>query len=44
MFGPGRVSGFDKRSSLSTSLLACDRVGNVTGADFVIDGGLITTV
>ena len=25
-------------------LLASDRTGNVTGADFVIDGGLITTV
>ena len=25
-------------------LLASDRAGNVTGADFVIDGGLITTV
>jgi NAD(P)-dependent dehydrogenase (short-subunit alcohol dehydrogenase family) len=24
-------------------LLASDRAGNVTGADFVIDGGLITT-
>ncbi len=25
-------------------LLASDRAGNVTGADFVIDGGLITTL
>jgi NAD(P)-dependent dehydrogenase (short-subunit alcohol dehydrogenase family) len=25
-------------------LLASDRTGNVTGADFVIDGGLITTL
>ena len=25
-------------------LLASDRDGNVTGADFVIDGGLITTL
>ena len=25
-------------------LLASDRSGNVTGADFVIDGGLITTL
>jgi NAD(P)-dependent dehydrogenase (short-subunit alcohol dehydrogenase family) len=25
-------------------LLASDRVGNVTGADFVIDGGLIRTL
>jgi hypothetical protein len=24
--------------------LASDRAGNVTGADFVIDGGLITTI
>jgi NAD(P)-dependent dehydrogenase (short-subunit alcohol dehydrogenase family) len=24
-------------------MLASDRAGNVTGADFVIDGGLITT-
>jgi NAD(P)-dependent dehydrogenase (short-subunit alcohol dehydrogenase family) len=24
--------------------LASDRAGNVTGADFVIDGGLITTL
>ena len=24
-------------------LLASDRAGNVTGADFVIDGGLVTT-
>jgi NAD(P)-dependent dehydrogenase (short-subunit alcohol dehydrogenase family) len=27
-----------------TVLLASDRAGNVTGADFVIDGGLITTL
>jgi NAD(P)-dependent dehydrogenase (short-subunit alcohol dehydrogenase family) len=25
-------------------VLASDRAGNVTGADFVIDGGLITTL
>ena len=25
-------------------LLASDRAGNVTGADFVIDGGLLSTV
>jgi hypothetical protein len=25
-------------------LLAGDRAGNITGADFVIDGGLITTL
>ena len=25
-------------------LLASDRAGNVTGSDFVIDGGLITTL
>jgi NAD(P)-dependent dehydrogenase (short-subunit alcohol dehydrogenase family) len=25
-------------------VLASDRTGNVTGADFVIDGGLITTL
>jgi NAD(P)-dependent dehydrogenase (short-subunit alcohol dehydrogenase family) len=25
-------------------LLASDRAGNVTGADFVIDGGLISTM
>ena len=25
-------------------LLASDRAGNVTGSDFVIDGGLVTTV
>jgi NAD(P)-dependent dehydrogenase (short-subunit alcohol dehydrogenase family) len=25
-------------------LLASDRTGNVTGADFVIDGGLVTTL
>jgi NAD(P)-dependent dehydrogenase (short-subunit alcohol dehydrogenase family) len=25
-------------------LLASDRAGNVTGTDFTIDGGLITTV
>jgi NAD(P)-dependent dehydrogenase (short-subunit alcohol dehydrogenase family) len=25
-------------------LLASDRAGNVTGADFVIDGGLVTTL
>ncbi len=25
-------------------LLASDRVGNVTGADFVIDGGMIPTL
>jgi NAD(P)-dependent dehydrogenase (short-subunit alcohol dehydrogenase family) len=25
-------------------LLAGDRAGNVTGADFVIDGGLVTTL
>ena len=25
-------------------LLASDRAGNVTGSDFVIDGGMITTI
>jgi NAD(P)-dependent dehydrogenase (short-subunit alcohol dehydrogenase family) len=25
-------------------LLASDRAGNVTGTDFIIDGGLITTL
>jgi NAD(P)-dependent dehydrogenase (short-subunit alcohol dehydrogenase family) len=25
-------------------LLASDRTGNVTGADFVIDGGMVTTL
>ena len=25
-------------------LLASDRAGNVTGSDFVIDGGLVTTL
>jgi len=28
----------------SLLLLASDRAGNVTGADFVIDGGLIRTL
>jgi NAD(P)-dependent dehydrogenase (short-subunit alcohol dehydrogenase family) len=27
-----------------TLLLASERAGNVTGSDFVIDGGLITTL
>jgi NAD(P)-dependent dehydrogenase (short-subunit alcohol dehydrogenase family) len=26
------------------ALLASDRAGNVTGADFVIDGGLVATL
>ena len=25
-------------------MLASDRLGNVTGADFLIDGGLVTTL
>ena len=36
---PGR-----KRSPTSSLFLASDRAANITGSDFVIDGGLITTL
>jgi NAD(P)-dependent dehydrogenase (short-subunit alcohol dehydrogenase family) len=39
----GRFTRPDEVADLAV-LLASDRVGNVTGADFVIDGGLITTL
>jgi NAD(P)-dependent dehydrogenase (short-subunit alcohol dehydrogenase family) len=38
----GRFSRPDEIADLAL-LLASDRAGNVTGADFVIDGGLVTT-
>jgi NAD(P)-dependent dehydrogenase (short-subunit alcohol dehydrogenase family) len=39
----GRFTRFDEVADLIV-LLASDRAGNVTGTDFVIDGGLITTL
>jgi NAD(P)-dependent dehydrogenase (short-subunit alcohol dehydrogenase family) len=40
---PGRFTSPEEVADL-VLLLASDRAGNVTGADFVIDGGLITTL
>ncbi|MFB7217670.1 SDR family oxidoreductase [Streptomyces sp. NPDC056227] len=39
----GRFTRADEVADLVV-LLASERTGNVTGSDFVIDGGLITTV
>jgi NAD(P)-dependent dehydrogenase (short-subunit alcohol dehydrogenase family) len=39
------VTGASKGIGLAVAeALASDRAGNVTGADFVIDGGLVTTL
>jgi NAD(P)-dependent dehydrogenase (short-subunit alcohol dehydrogenase family) len=39
----GRFTRLDEVADLIV-LLASDRAGNVTGTDFVIDGGLVTTL